>query len=471
MSGEDDAILTSSSQQCRARYFCLFLAFLSRSRTKNCPEHFYLHDRSSLFVLRRSTSTFFLLQAVSMPPINRVALAPVGVLAISIAVAAAIAVSEIPEVRHTRALMSSFSCLGSSREHHPADKSSSTDTVGKVRRAAEDLRRRLAVALRSLGDNVDPNREPRYNRPEDAEGFYESQNVEADPESMRRQREELMYWNMRREEQQQREQQQEPRQRTRLSSFDDFLQPAGESGTFVYNSGASAWDTDSSNVLRRRGNGEGVRGLNAAVLANPFSDEYAIELEDRAQLLSATRDEAAMSDIYNATPRLESATPVPAATTTAEVLFDFASHATTDAEHEHTAVEQQPQPRPDTPTTTTTRSATLDRELADDEYMTAGQDATDDDNADDVYASIQAWARNSASHNNAGFYSPLPTTPQAPVSEPEVISQGQLTPADSASVVEVGYEEDGGDDGMSETDGGVATPGSWSEVGSVVSEI
>jgi len=327
--------------------------------------------------------------------------------------------------------------------------------IPEVRRAAEDLRRRLAVALRSLGDNVDPNREPRFNRPEDVDGFYESQNVEADPESMRRQREEILYWNMVREEQQRREEQQEPRQRTRLSSFDDFLQPdhaVGE-GAFVYNSGASAWDADSSNVLRRRGNGEGVRGLNAAVLANPFSDEYAIELEDRAQLLSATRDEPAMSDIYNASPRLQSASPVPVPATTAEVLFDFASHATTDA-----------------PTTTTTRSTTIDRELADDEYMTAGQDATDDDNAADVFKSIQAWAR-SSSHNNAGFYSPLPTTPQAPVSEPEVISQGQLTPADSASVVDVGYEEEGGDDGMSETDGGVATPGSWSEVGSVVSEI
>lgn len=356
---------------------------------------------------------------------------------------------------------------------HSPNRKLLADIFGQVRRAAEDLRRRLAVALRSLGDNVDPNREPRFNRPEDVDGFYESQNVEADPESMRRQREEILYWNMLREEQQRREEQQEPRQRNRLSSFDDFLQPdqaVGE-GAFVYNSGASAWDADSSNVLRRRGNGEGVRGLNAAVLANPFSDEYAIELEDRAQLLSATRDEAAMSDIYNATPRLQSASPVPVPATTAEVLFDFASHASTDTEHEHPPAEQQPQPRPDTPTTTTTRSTTLDRELADDEYMTAGQDATDDDNADDVYASIQAWARNSASHNNGGFYSPLPTTPQAPVSEPEVISQGQLTPADSASVVDVGYEEEGGDDGMSETDGGVATPGSWSEVGSVVSEI
>lgn len=395
--------------------------------------------------------------------------AKVGIVAASVAVAAAIAIYEIPEVR----------------------------------RAAEDLRRRIAIALHSLGDNVDPNREPRFNRPEDAEGFYQSHDVDADEETRRRQREELMYWNMRREEQQQRDQQEEARQRTRGSSFDDFLQPdrAGDSGTFVYNTGANAWDADSSNVLRRRGNPEGVRGLNAAaILANPFSDEYAIELEDRAQLLSATARDEAMSDIYNATPRLQSASPVPVASTTSEVLFDFAAHTPPAGEPTTTGTPAAQPPRPHSPTTTaasssffSSRSATLDRELADDEYMTAGQDdrhPTTTTTADDAYASIQAWARNSAVSNgqdnddnnnntrisnNAGFYSPLPTTPQAPVSEPELINEGQLTPADSASVVDVGGEEyrfEEEDDGMSETDAsGVATPtGSWSEVGSVVSE-
>jgi hypothetical protein len=67
------------------------------------------------------------------------------------------------------------------------------------------------------------------------------------------------------------------------------------------------------------------------------------------------------------------------------------------------------------------------------------------------------------------------------LSEPEVISEhdfGRLTPADSASVagsgVDVANETvsnfDGDDGVLSETDGGIPTPGSWSEVGSVVSE-
>jgi hypothetical protein len=393
-----------------------------------------------------------------MPPVNHAVLASVGIVAASVAVAAAIAIYEIPEVR----------------------------------RAAEDLRRRIAIALHALGDNVDPNnpnsREPRFNRPEDAEGFYQSHDVDADEETRRRQREELMYWNMRREAEKQR-QSPDIQQRSRGSTFDDFLQPdrAGESGTYVYNTGANAWDTEGSNVLRRRGNVEPVRGLNAAVLANPFSDEYGIELEDRADPVPPTPE--AMSDIYNATPLVRSPlaaaspaqpVPVPAAS---EVLFDFASHAPSEygtaassSDDHHANANPQQQQQPSTPTSTTARSATLDRELADDEYMTAGQD---DRHAADAYASIQAWAQHSSHAHNAGFYSPLPSTPRAPVSEPEVISEheyGRLTPADSASVAGSGVDvanetaSNFDEDVLSESEGGIPTPGSWSEVGSVVSE-
>ncbi|AEO55214.1 hypothetical protein MYCTH_2298820 [Thermothelomyces thermophilus ATCC 42464] len=375
--------------------------------------------------------------------------AKVGVVAASVAVAAAIAIYEIPEVR----------------------------------RAAEDLRRRIAIALHSLGENLDPSsRQPSFNRPEDAEGFYQSHDVDADEETRRRQREELMYWNMRREEQRQRERQ-ASEQRSRGSTFDDFLRPdrAGDSGTLVYNTGANAWDAEPSNALRRRGNAEGVRGLNAAMLSSPFSDEHGIELQHRTEFSPPARPEA-MSDIYSATPRVQSpvvapAPPVPVqpqpqpAPAPNDVLFDFGTH---DAPSEYaTAASEAQSERAATPTATTSRSMTLERELAEDEYMTAGQD---DRAAADAYASIQAWARNSA---NTGFYSPLPSTPTAPFSEPEVISDGQLTPTDSESVagsgVNVGHDAvsvtEGRDlDVMSESDEGIPTPGSWSEVGSVISE-
>ncbi|KAL2023377.1 hypothetical protein VTK56DRAFT_2734 [Thermocarpiscus australiensis] len=388
--------------------------------------------------------------------------AKVGIIAASVAVAAAIALYESPEVR----------------------------------RVAGDLRRRIAIALHSLGDNIDPSSgEPRFNRPEDAEGFYQSHDVDADDETRRRQREELMYWNARREEQKQRERESQQRAspRPRGTSFDDFLQPdeAGERGSFVYNSSAQAWDASSSNLLRRRGNAEGVRGLNASMMSNPFSDEHGIELDERPRILeyehedlrAPGRDEV-MSDIYNATPRAQSPSlsrshtfSAPSLPVVDEVLFDFQSHSQSNPASEYaSATEGDQHSKQDGTSTSRSRSATLEREPAEDEHMTAGQD----DRAD-AYASIQAWAQNSSGGAGAaGFYSPLPVSPQAPLSEPEVISAGQLTPTDSASVagsaVEVAHDDAVSSradeyDVMSETDGGgIPTPGSWSEVASVVSE-
>lgn len=392
-----------------------------------------------------------------MPPANQRPIATVGIAAVGVAVAAAIAIYEIPEVR----------------------------------RAAEELRRRIAIALHSLGDNVDPNRrEPRFNRPEDADGFYHSHDVDADEETRRRQREELIYWNMRLEEQRRTESQRSPSS-TRGSTFDDFLQPdqAGQSGTYVFNTGANPWHTDSPNVLRRRGNNnnaEGTQGLNSSHLANPFGDEHGIELTEHDELLASTHGDVT-SDIYNATPRILS--PVPSSSQrlavqpmpvppASEVLFDFAAHSSpSDTQSEHAAAPDQESllpPRPQSQqemsaSSMTSRSTTLDRELAEDEYMTAGQD---DRTSADAYASIQAWSR------GTGFYSPLPSTPEAPISEPELISEGQLTPVDSASVAGSGVDvandmtsANGEDyDVMTESDDGIPTPTSWSEIGSVVSE-
>ncbi|KAK0715694.1 hypothetical protein B0H67DRAFT_489321 [Lasiosphaeris hirsuta] len=394
--------------------------------------------------------------------------AKAGIIVASVAVAAAIALYESPEFR----------------------------------RVAENLRRRIAITLHALGDNFDPspvNRDPLFNRPEDAEGFLQSRgaagvgadpDMVADDETRRRQREELMYWNAIRESKQLEEERSQRSQQalghrppsSRGSTFDDFLQEdkTTDRGTFVYNTGASVWASEQQQgVIRRRGP-EGVRGLNASVIANPFSDEYGIELDDHPGMeieekhaLSPGRDEI-MSDIYNATVKDEdvithtlspqSKPVVP------DMLFDFDTHSRTTesatADHETLKFE--------TPAASETRSVTLERDLAEDEYMTAGQDDRDHESDRDAYASIQAWAQNS----NPGFYSPLPVSPAAPLSEAEVISTGDLTPTYSASLA--GSGEDVGNDAASSKDGdydvlsddgdGIATPNSWSEVGSVVSE-
>ncbi|TDZ40575.1 hypothetical protein C8035_v005518 [Colletotrichum spinosum] len=384
-----------------------------------------------------------------MPGVNNGALASAGVIAVSVAVAAAIAIYESPELR----------------------------------RYAEDLRRRIAIALHSLGENIDPAaddqyRSPVFNRPEDAEGFLESRGgaadagVDADDETRRRQREELLYWNAVRVAKQEKEKMEAglsasgelpPAAPVRGRSFDDFMRQdeTSEKGTFVFNTGANIRGDDEGLVRRRGGAAaaEGVRGLNASLYANPFADENQIDPEefhttDEPDHISPGRDEV-MSDIYSATTR-DNDEPAPRDATAIPPLPALVDVT----ERSHSSQQSE-------------RSATLDRQLDEQEYMTAGQE-----DREDAYASIQAWAQGSSPSN---FYSPLPMSPPVPMSEPELVSDGELTPTDSASLA--GSGEDVANDAASSRAGdtgryydvlseseGMMTPASWSEVGSVVSE-
>lgn len=371
-----------------------------------------------------------------MPGVNNGALASAGVIAVSVAVAAAIAIYESPELR----------------------------------RYADDIRRRIAVALHSLGEGIEPgDRPPMFNRPEDAQGFLESRGgaesgVDADDETRRRQREEIMYWNavhLAKKEKERIEAEESgshelpPAAPVRGRSFDDFLRQdqSGERGSFVFNSGANVYGDDEGLVRRRP---EGVRGLNSSLYANPFADEHQIDQDELPTMeepndIFPGRDEA-LSDIYSATTRDADERPRDIAATIAHLppLVDVAENSSQSE-----------------------KSTTLDRELGEDEYMTAGQE-----NRDEAYASIQAWAQGS---NPSNFYSPLPMSPPVPMSEPELVSEGELTPTDSASLAGSGDDvandaasSRAGDNGryydvMSESEG-MMTPASWSEVGSVVSE-
>jgi hypothetical protein len=370
-------------------------------------------------------------------PVNHVVLASGAVVAVSVAVAAAMAMYENPELR----------------------------------RYADDLRRRIAVALHSLGDGINPpQRAPRFNRPEDAEGFLQSgrgvgaePGVDADEATRRRQREELLYWNsvlLRKKEEETAKQEpaalppaesSRPRAGTRGSSFDDFLRQDenAEQGAYVFNTGADFRDAHSG--LRHRPQAA-VPVVSSSLYTNPFADEHCIS-NDEVEDLSATRTlpkkEEHMSDIYSATTReLDD---------TQSRTLD-GSPALIDLPFSDVAAPQQQVSSP---------PPTLERQLADNEYMAAGQE-----DRQDAYASIQAWAHDSSRN----FYSPLPETPVAPVSEPEIVSDGQLTPTDSVSII--GSGEDVGNDTrqqqrpfdvLSESEG-MLTPASWSEVGSVVSE-
>jgi hypothetical protein len=339
----------------------------------------------------------------------------------------------------------------------------------QARQFAEDVRRKIAIALHSLGDEINPrtDQQPRFNRPEDAEGFMQSHaepGVDADEESKRRQREELMYWNavhLEKMEKDRRMAGNRPANRSRGTSFDDFLQEdhTAEKGTFVYNTGADL-NGQAEEGLRQRG----VRGLNrGSVYANPFGDEHGIEMDEQraidASLMSPEVSEKfeTMSDLYSANEDPRPARGITA--TIAEQLVDTS------------------EPIPDPPIS-----------FPDEETMIAGSiNYTNMAPRDDTpFASIHAWA------DNTNFYAPLPATPRAvspapyqatpgspTFSDPDVSvpGSGEATPTDSMSIADsaeqVWAPRSGAtseDDVMSVNSEGVPTPGSWTEVGSVVSE-
>jgi len=327
----------------------------------------------------------------------------------------------------------------------------------QARQFAEDVRRRIAMALHSLGDEINPN-QPRFNRPEDAEGFMQSNTapgVDADEESKRRQREELMYWNAIRLEKVEREKAQRP-STNRGSSFDDFLvqDQSAASGTFVYSTGADV--NQEQEGLHSRG---GVRGLNrSSVYANPFADENHIDWDEQraidASLMSPEASEKfeIMSEgLYSANdgPALQGPTIVENfALENLATAHDPPISYPTDEDMEQTRNYTNMAPRDDT-----------------------------------AFASIHAWANNA----DNSFYSPLPVTrtasPQpetvaaSPLSDPPESVPGDATPTYSASVAgsaeEIWAPRSGAtseNDVMSVDGDGISTPGSWTEVGSVVSD-
>ncbi|KAH8590431.1 hypothetical protein B0O99DRAFT_521427 [Bisporella sp. PMI_857] len=322
----------------------------------------------------------------------------------------------------------------------------------QARQFAEDVRRKIAIALHSLGDEINPrsgesNQEPRFNRPEDAEGFMQSgaaAGVDADEESRRRQREELMYWNALRLEKIERE------KAAQQSAENE------KTGTTVLNTGADV-NHGSDEGLRSRG----VRGLDRSVVyANPFADEHQIDWDEQraidASLMSPDASEKfdiTSQDLYAA-----SEAPRPAAE----------SHNLID-----TTIEDPPVSYPTIEDLESSRNFT--------------NMAPRDDSA---FASIHAWA----DHANHSFYSPLPTTPRAAspspredgpssplFTDPPESVPGDLTPTYSASVADSAEEvwaprsgatsEGGADDIESVgSSAAISTPGSWTEVGSVRSE-
>lgn len=311
-----------------------------------------------------------------------------------------------------------------------------------------------------------------------------------------------MYWNAIHLEKLQRQkaesEKERPKNRSRGSSFEDFLEEdkdAEKGTTFIYNSSS---DVNRGEGLRNRG---GERGLQrGAAWANPFDDEHFIESpQPTLEKLIPSPDvgeryEVLSEGLYSANDE-----PVPTRETTATI-----------AELIDTTTTQIPDPPISLPDESMHEAQQWGQEPLTRSLHRNIPISTGDDAAESAFASIHAWA----DQTNASFYSPLPTTPRAlsPVPDSNVQSQGpprplniaipvyessefsdppesvpgDVTPTTDAmsmagsSAEEIwgprsGATSERGVDVMSLADSdaegeGINTPGSWSEVASVVSE-
>lgn len=367
----------------------------------------------------------------------------------------------------------------------------------EVRQFLINLRRQAAHTLHNLGDNIEPTerreeesgQQPLFNRPEDAEGVVERDGVDADDASRKRQMEELAYWNSLREENEKAQSQtvEGQRKRTRSSSFGDFLAQDGDQGTYVLRSGAEP--APAENLVHRHA-GRGIdRG---AMFANPFGDEHGIELSSREagwgsqidksqSLMSPGKDEVmSVADSEGLYCASDNVIRRPAGITGSSTLFAAPVPFEADL---------QPSRPVETPSVFSPPTASMEEELLIDtsesdevalavsvrevleeaeetQYATSAS-RMHQDGETDAYAAIHAWA--DGANSTAGFYSPLPATPQV-ISEASdggfgseaASTDGAATPKTMDSVSLVGGES--GSEGRN-------TPGSWTEVGSVVSSL
>lgn len=310
--------------------------------------------------------------------------------------------------------------------------------------------------------------------------------VDADEDSRRKQREELMYWNAVRMEKLEKEKTMDEKRpgsnRSRNSSFDDFLQedPNAEKGTFVYNTGTDVNKQAEEGLTHRRG----VRGLDrSTIYANPFADEHGIDIDEQTamdrNLMSPGEGEQYESDseglysVHEAPSRSRQSTATLAA-------MEPMTHEETE-----TLVDISEPFNPDPPVSVPSYES----------MQTESEPAQEKQNP---FASIHAWADHT--DNSTGFYSPLPATPHERPSTPtsnhhtqmtppsptfsdpdyssleSLDGDGMATPTYSASLAgsgeEVWHPRSGAtsDADIISEDGDIITPDSWTEVGSLASE-
>jgi hypothetical protein len=323
----------------------------------------------------------------------------------------------------------------------------------QVREFVNKGRRRIAIALHTLGEEINP--DPRRRSAasdEDGHNAEEMQRLRR-AEIMERNREQFLQ--QRDAEIAEREKQKRRTPESGYASFDDFLsQDAEKRGTYTIRS-TSVANPNNEESLRRRT--EGVRGLErGGAFANPFADPIGEE-EASQVLFDATLMGASHESLHN--EKAEDAS----------LPRTRESTATLPAEPEPVGEAQN----------TPANAPPLPLDLSASNTDTSSPDAPAQPFQPSAYWSVvHEWAENTspsyyhdASPGQPGQQDEHQPQPQERVNVPNGNANNSTTsspPSLAGSGEEIHFHASD-DDMMSEV-GGVSTVGSWTEVGSEVSE-
>ena len=304
----------------------------------------------------------------------------------------------------------------------------------QVRQWVDESRRKIAIALHSLGDEVQPRRD---SRSEDA-STREDDSAEAEARR-RKAREEILEKGRLMEERRRANQEKPP---ARAKSFDDLVDQDGnlrdEKSAAVNTTAVEL--TAGEDGLRKR-NIEAKGREIGSTMANPFADETLIDFNSSESVASTSRQS---QDRGQRTPIVS---PSSATHTNLPSESPQDLHLTIDEASNHPSDQLV-----DLTPTTSTSSAHHD-DLSELSNPAPSQPLH--------YWSVNEWAETTS----ASFYTP----PQSEAGR-EAQQANTSTAADEATTaVEQAYSESD-IDVVSEMSEGRSTPGSWTEVGSVVSE-
>ncbi|KAL8859273.1 MAG: hypothetical protein Q9178_004211 [Gyalolechia marmorata] len=331
----------------------------------------------------------------------------------------------------------------------------------QIKQWVEESRRKIAFALHNLGDDIDPPSSSRRNSSQDA-STHEDNSPEA-AERRRKARQDILERGRRVEERRQARQASSAKSR----SFDDLVDGDGKLKHDTTEATTSAAETHLEHNHLRNRNTEAQGLASGAAFANPFADESHIGDFNSPTAPVVTSGQRSRSSSIATLPASTAPPPVPPKEPLDHVPSELTSRGQqtsrllidTDGVSTHPSealVDLTP----------TTSASSIAADLA--ELDQQSQPST---HSQSNFWSVHEWAENNSAP--AQFYTP-PRSEAAPADEEPQREEESSSDRDESSeagsgeeISRVGSVSDM--DVMSQASG-MSTPGSWTELGSQVSE-